>query len=228
MTVATLIYLSLRDIEVVYPGQLPSTDEITDGFNTVQEILGSWSHEGLLVPTHAVTVFALAAGTLGYTMGVGAVWATAALPIKIKGAIASVSGFQKGLTVLPMGEYQKLVANGIGETAALPALLGYDDAAPVRNVRLYPTPSNSAASIEVSYWTPITQFVTSGDTIAFALPAFEQALRNELTLRLAVMFNRPVTQAMAMNATASKMALTRTDPGEVPDQVAAPPAPQAA
>jgi hypothetical protein len=225
MTVQQFLYFPLRDIEIVFPGQTPSSDELNDSFQTLNDVLGNWSHEGLLVPTHTLTTFSLVSGISAYTMGVGGTWNTAALPIKIKGAVASVSGFTGPLQVLEMGDFEKLVSDPRGETAALPYLLGYDNAAPLRNIRVHHTPNNSAAVVEVSYWTPLTQFVALTDTVSFALPAFQQAIRNELALRLAVMFNRPVTQPMLANAQASKAALARLEPGEVSD-VPAPGAPQ--
>jgi len=239
MTVPQLIYLCYRDIEVVYPGQTPSSDEQNDALDTLHEIFGSWSQEGLVVPTHTLTSFDLTAAQPNYTMGVGGNWDTTAggLPIKIKGAVSSLAKFQKKVTILAMGDFEKVVENGTGRTDTLPTILGVDNAAPLRNIRLFPTPNDSAAVIEVSYWTPLSQWlvpltllvpITNAPTpLSFPLPGFEQALRNELTNRLAVMFKRPVDQTMMGNAAASKSALTRIDPGEVTD-APAPPAPQPA
>jgi hypothetical protein len=217
LTVQLLVNQACLDIAIIYPGQTPSVDESNIGFWMLNEILGSWSQEGLLVPTHTLTSFALVAGTAAYTMGVGGTWNTAALPVKIKGAVASLSGFQKGLKILSMTDFQKLIADGLGETAALPMLLGVDDAAPQRNVRLHQIPNNSEATVEVSYWTPLTQFTLLTEDITFPMPGFYQALRDELTLRMAVTFKRPVDPNMMMNAKNSKSALARIDPGEITD-----------
>lgn len=227
MTIQQFVTLTLRDLEVVLSGQTPSTDQSNDALGTLNEILGNWSNEGLLVPTHALTTFAVSSGVPNYTMGItgaGATWVTAALPIKIKGAIASVAtgGFQRGVAILSMEAFEASVANPIGRTAALPEKLGVDNAAPLRNVRLYPTPNNSSALIEVSYWTAMAAVALS-DTVAFALPGFEEALRNELALRLANMHHIPVNQAMLLNAESSKRALSRIDPGEVTEPVGAQP-----
>lgn len=217
MTVQAFINLVYRDLRVTYSGQTPSSDQSNEAFSTLNEILASWSHEGLLVPTHAVSSFAITAGqTSPITMGVGAAWVTAALPIKVKGATASLTGFQKGMQVMPMGDFEMSIANELGITAALPSKMGVDNSAPMRNVRLWPTPNNSSTVIEVSYWTPLTAFATLGDSVAFALPAFELAIRNELALRLADMHHVPVSQIMMTNAQASKMALMRIDPAEPP------------
>jgi hypothetical protein len=222
------INLTYRDIGVIYSGQTPSTDQSNDALDTINEILGNWSQEGLLVPTHAVTSFALTAATAGYTMGVGGTWVTSDLPIKVKGALSSLTGFQQGLEVVPMGEFEASIANAIGATATLPTRMGIDNAAPLRNVRLWPTPNSSSAVVEVSYWMPLTAFVALTDTVAFALPAFELALRNEAGLRLANMHKCPVTQDMLLAAQASKTALMRIDPTEPPAQAAQPSPQQAA
>lgn len=216
MTVQQLINLTYRDLQVTLSGQTPSSDQSNEAFSTLNEIIASWSFEGLLIPGHAVTTFTLTAGTALYTLGVGATWVTAALPIKVKGAISSLTGIQNGMTVMPMGDFEASIKNGIGATAALPDKLGIDNAAPIRNVILFPTPNNSSAVVQLSYWMPLTGFATLGDTVSFALPAFELAVRNELALRLADMHHVPVTQTMTNNAQSSKMALTRIDPAEPP------------
>lgn len=230
MTVQQFINYPLRDLGQIYSGQTPSPDQSADAFNVLQEILGNWSQEGLLVATHVVTTFNLTSGTSAYTMGVGATWVTTGLPVKIKGAVASLTGFQRGLEIMNMGDFEASIRNEVGIAAALPTKLGIDDAAPIRNVRLFPPPNNSSATIEVSYWVPIALFTALTDTVssnaAFALPAFEQAVRDELTLRMAPMFRVPVTQTMMDNARSSKLALTRIDPSEPPALPEAPAAQQ--
>ena len=226
MTVQRFITLALRDIgRVTTPGYLPSPDESNEGLDNANEILGSWSHEGLLVPTHAVTNFALTAGTAIYAMGLGATWNTAGLPIKVKGAQASVSGFEEGVTVMPMGRFEESIPLSAGITAALPSKMGIDNSAPVRNVRLWPMPNNSSTVVAVSYWLPLALLVNLTDPIAFAEPAFELALRNELSIRLARSFNIDVTPAMMSEAQSSKSALARVNPGE-PVPAAPPQQPQ--
>ncbi len=216
MTVQSFLNLALRDLQVIFSGQAPSSDQSNEAFSVLNEILASWSFEGLLVPGHAVTTFALTAATSLYTMGVGATWVTSALPIKVKGAISSLTGFQKGMQVMPMGEFEASIANELGATAVLPSKMGIDNSAPMRNVILWPTPNNSSAVVQASYWMPLTAFSTLGDSVAFALPAFELAVRNELVLRLADMHRVAVTPSMITNAQSSKMALTRIDPAEPP------------
>lgn len=218
MTLQRFLNLTFRDINIMYPGQTPSTDQSNEGMDTLNEILANWSHEGLLVGSHAVTSFALAAGTSAYTFGVGATWVTAALPIKVKGAVSSLSGFQQGVTVMPMGDFETSIANAIGATAALPAKMGVDNAAPIRNVRVWPPPNSSSAVVEVSYWMPLTPFAALSDAVAFAMPGFELAVRNELALRLSTSFQKPVTPEMIANAASSKAALARIDPAEPPTQ----------
>ena len=227
MTIQQLINGSLRDLEVILSGQTPSNDQSNDALNTLNDILGNWSHEGLLVPTHTLTSFSVIAGQVAYTMGVGGNWVTPSLPLKIKGAVSSLAGFQKGMAVVKMEEYQALLSDPIAETAALPVTMGIDNAAPLRNVRLHPTPNSSATLIEVSYWTALAS-VGLTDNVSFPLPAFQEAVRNELTLRLAPMHHVPVSQALVWNAASSRQALARIDPSEVTENPVQPvAAPQA-
>lgn len=224
MTVQTFVNLALRDIGRLWPGQTPSSDESTEGLAVANEIIGSWSHEGLLVPTHAVTGFAMSALTTGYTFGVGGTWVTASLPIRVKGARSINGNFSAPCRVLPMGQFdQEAPVNGAGRTVVLPMLMGVDNSAPTRNVRVYPPPAGAVTTMEVSYWLALAPLVNLTDALAFAEPAFELALRNELSLRMARSFNVEVTPAMLTLAAGSKSALARINPGETVPQTSAPP-----
>ena len=215
MTVQIFINLALRDLgNNLFPGQTPSPDVSTEALNVSNEILGSWSHEGLLVPTHAVTSFSLTAGTSSYTLGAGATWNTSGLAIKVKGALASLGNFQGGVQVMPMGKFEASIQNGLGRTAVLPSKMGIDKSAPTRNVMVWPIPNSSSATILLTYWLPLALLVNLTDTLSFAEPAFELALRNELTNRMANSFRSPVTEAMAAAAQSSKAALATVDPSE--------------
>lgn len=220
MTIQQLITLSLRDLQVVQPGQTPSADELQNSLDTLNETLDSWSNEGLLVPNHVLSVVNLSSGVDNYTLGTTGSWATTGFPIKLKGATAASSGFQKGIEILPMELYQASIENGTGLTATLPTKLGIDNAAPLRNIRVWPMPNQGFTPVTISYWIPLAS-VALGDTVSFALPGFQQAIQNELTLRLADMFRVAVSPAMQMNAQNSKKSLARLDPSEVTEPMPA-------
>jgi hypothetical protein len=136
-------------------------------------------------------------------MGVGGTWGTTARPVKIKGATARSTVFENGLTVLPMAQFEAAVRNPTGRSDILPSLLGEDAAAPLKNIRIWPPPAANA-SIEISFWIPLTAFVNLTDTVSFPVPGYELALIGELALTLAPGYGRPVTAELAGNAQRAK------------------------
>jgi hypothetical protein len=180
MNVQNLINLALQDINAIASGQTPSVIESQDAFDTLNQIVASWSNEQLIVFNQVHGTFSVTAATAAYTMGPGATWATSARPMAILGAVAFSGNFQQGLEILPMKDLRPRMKNGTGVTSALPDLLGYDNATPQVNVRLYPTPDVNG-SIEADYWTALTAFAALTDAIA--LPqGFELALRSALAV----------------------------------------------
>src|SRR5947209_2993502 len=159
MSVQTEIVIpAMQDIHAVASGETPAASELNDAFQLLNQILGTWSNDGTLVYTQAHTSFALTSTIASYVMGVGQTWGTSARPMRITSAVASVSGFQRGLAVVSMPELRAREQNGAGITAALPEALAHDNAQTSINVRLYPTPNNSSTSVEVDYWTLFAAF----------------------------------------------------------------------
>jgi len=207
--VQDLVNQALLDMHSIAQGEVPNPTESAVALAQLNRILSSLSLDGTFVYTQAVKQFSLAAGVGAYTMGVGATWVTTDRPVRIKGAVVSYQGLQQGLAVMPMGTFQQMISAGekpavieylasglpvspvlaAWATGALPTRLGEDSAAPVKNVRVYPV-QTVAASIEVSFWTPLTAFVALTDTVTFPAPGYELALINELTCVLAPSYER--------------------------------------
>jgi hypothetical protein len=202
MTGAELVTLALKDLNEISGDEVAETQELADGFATLNEIISSWSNEELPTFERRHTVFTYTADDDSYTMGTGGDWVTAARPMRILSAESYSGKFRRGMTCLPMAQFRAQVNTGTGVTATLPDTLGYDNARPSINVRVFPTP-NATSSIEVDYWVALTQLANSGTTVDFA-EGWEQALRDELVIRLAPMYSREATQTQIRNAQVSK------------------------
>jgi len=215
MTVQDVINHALIDLGEIQPDETLNTPETNSAFLKLNLILSSWSLEGLTVYMHQVGNFTLQTGVIAYSMGVGGTWTTTQRPVKIKGATAraTVSGggqIENGLTVLPMAAFEAAVKNPTARSDVLPSLLGEDSAAPLKNIRIWPPPA-AYASIEVSYWIPLTAFNALTDTVSFPAPGLELALIGELALTLAPGYGRPVTAELAGNVQRAKQRLIETN-----------------
>jgi hypothetical protein len=70
-----------------------------------------------------------------------------------------------------------------------------DTSYPLINVRVFPPPSNTPGTLELAYYTPVTQFVTVGDTIS--LPqGWQDMLHFNLAQRLYPQYPRPSNMQM--------------------------------
>jgi hypothetical protein len=207
--VQDLINQALLDMHSIAQGEAPNATESAVALAQLNRILSSLSLDGTFVYNQAVAQFALTGGVGGYTMGSGGAWNTATRPVKVKGAVVTYSGLRQGLRVLPMGVFEQAIAyqdkpavieyltNGqpvsptllAWATAAMPTILGEDSAAPLKNVRVHPVPA-AGATIEASYWTPLTLFTALTDVVTFPVPGYELTLINELTAVLAPSYGR--------------------------------------
>ena len=98
--------------------------------------------------------------------------------------------------------------------AAVPMVLGADTAWPLANVRIFPAPA-SAASVELTYWVPLTAFTAVSDAVSLP-PGFEQMLHSNLAVVLYPQYPRaggipPELAALAQN---SKAAIIQQNSGQ--------------
>jgi hypothetical protein len=208
MTGEVLITLALKDLGEISGDETPDTDEFTDGMYTLNHIIASWSNEELPTFQRVQTVFAYVVDTDAYTVGATGTWdtgATGTRPMKILSAVSYSGKFRRGMEVLPMGRFRSRIQNGTGITATLPDLLGFDNARPNINVRVFPMP-NATSSIELEYWTALAALASKTTDIDYA-EGWELALRDELVLRLAPMYGKEASQTQIRNAQASKSAI---------------------
>ena len=211
MNVSELITMSLRTLGVVGSGETPTTSELNDGFEALNQMVDSWATERLTMYTTDRTVCNVAAGQQVYTIGPsGAHW-TAPRPQYIDRAGLLVSGAQ--VTELPLemlasqGEWAAIRVKGA--TSALPPKLYYEADYPNGQIALWPFPS---ASSQVALYTPVavTQFTTLSQTVALP-PGYAKALRYCLAVELAPEFGVPLDPVVVAQADLAKASLKRAN-----------------
>ena len=81
-TARDVVKRALQKIGALVKSEAPSADEASDGLNALNNMLGSWTNDGLLIVSRAWETFTLVGGTALYTMATGLTFNTAR-PVKI-------------------------------------------------------------------------------------------------------------------------------------------------
>ncbi len=217
ITSQKLIEGALQDLGRIAPGETPTVTMSTAAFVILNEIVSSWSRDGQITYNEKVGTKALTAGTDAYTIGVGGSFNTTDYPQKVKSARCSFAGFQGGVAVVPMADFDRVCDNPTGATAALIKVLGVDNAAPLRNARVFPVP-NVATVVEITWWEPLAQLASLAATVAFPVDGWEAALRAELVIALCPSYGLEATTTMAGNLARFKARITDTGTSLPPQQ----------
>lgn len=211
--VSDLIQQAFESINVVQPGELISTGAGSlqaNGFLMLNELLNSLSAERYSVFTKVLQSFALIAGTTSYTLGNGGTFPTTSglRAQRVESWSASSGGFRSGGAILAFPEFQAASANPLGLSSVLPKDVGADEAFPLINVRVSPTPAVSPGTLELAYWTPVAQFATVGDAITLP-PGWFQMLYSNLGITMYPKYARVggLSPELAALAQSSKQAL---------------------
>jgi hypothetical protein len=193
MLVSDLITGAFEDIGVITVNETVSPAMQTDAFSRLNLILDSLSAEGLVVPNQVMQPFSLQANVTAYTLGNGGSFPTTGglRAVKITAWRAYLGTIlQSGGRALSMAEFGEAAKQLMGETTPIPGIVGADTSFPLINVRVFPPPSSPPGTIELSFWTPLLQFASVGDTINLAqgLPLI---LRTLLAADLYQLYPRP-------------------------------------
>lgn len=166
MTAQELAIESLCDLGVTRPGETPSTTVLADLLIRLNQFVGSVSIESLMSFLQKHTSYNLTAGVSRYTFGVGGTMDTVARPMKLTAWRASYASFSSGGKVVTFEELQEASMATLGETSALPRVVGADTANPLMNVGVHPRPSLTPGVLELTYTNAITPFAALNTTLA--------------------------------------------------------------
>jgi hypothetical protein len=196
MTVQELIDSAFRKIGVISSGQSASTEENTDALRTLNQLVDSWSAQG-------VPIFEITRTTV--TMTGAAAYALPARPTKIRAAsVITAAGLQMPARVILAEEWASIPDKT--RTGLFAEVLFFDAGFPTSNV--YLTPKPGAGSLELQSYFPIDQFATAGETVAFP-PGYERSLVAALAVDLAPEYGRTVPPELAAVATEAMQAIAK-------------------
>ena len=169
MLVSDVFQQAFEDLGVITANETITTALTTDAFTQWNEMLDSLSAEGLEVPNQIMQTFGLSAGVEAYTLGSGGTFATTggARAMKVTAWRAAYGGvLQNGGKPLSMAEFGAASRQSLGETTSIPKVVGADTSYPLINIRVAPPPSAAPGTLELAYYTPLSNNVTAGDTLA--------------------------------------------------------------
>lgn len=206
-TARTIIKRALQKNGVLTKGESPSADEASDGLSALNDLIGSWSNDSLLIYARLSESFPLVSGQASYTIGSGGNFNTTR-PLQILTAFTRIGSIDYHMDIVNGIEYDKITQKNI--SSSIPDVLFYDGNNPLGTITIYPVPTTGDLYIRSEK--QLSEFTTLDTDIDFP-PGWERALIFNLAIELASEYGQQVDQAtyeIAMNALAKiKTAVAR-------------------
>ena len=197
ITVQAFINSALRLIQVLDPGESPSTTESNNALETLNQVIGGWSFAGITIYKIAKDTLACS-GVPSYTIGTGGSIPTAR-PLKIRAAAVLSGNAASQLEPYTAEQWASIKDKSVSSKFA--KVFFYDGGYPQATIYLWPAPK-SGSTLELYSIKPLTQFLSLVETIDLP-PGYEHTLRCSLAQALAPEYGSvvsPEVQAMAAEA----------------------------
>lgn len=207
-TARDIIKGSLRLIGAIASGENPSASELSDGLDTLNEMLDSWSNESLLIHAKIRETFPLVGGKQSYSMGPSGDFDTSR-PQRIENALLQDSSaspqYETPIKILVQDQWAAIPIKDI--STSIPTELYVEDTYPLAALNFWPIPSE-AKNVVLYSWKPLTNFATADTTITLP-PGYLKALRYNLALELSPEFGREPSALIVNSAVESKANIKR-------------------
>lgn len=186
MTGQNLITLALQTLGVVAAGETPADEELADGLVALNELLSSWSAQGLPIP-QLTRVEVTMTGASSYNL--------VTRPLLIKSAALVNAG------VIVSYDPVDAVVWAAGDRNRV---LWHDGGYPTGAIRLRPSPSSG--TLEYYAYHPLTSVATLSTALALP-PGYPRALRYGLALDLAPEYGRALDEGLVSLANDAKLSI---------------------
>lgn len=219
LTVTTwrdLITLSLKSAGIVGVGQTPLAEDANDACQMLNDMIAQWQRKRYLV-YHLVEQSFTANGAQFYTVGPGGNFNVAERPSIINAAFArqTVSSnpnqIDYPLEIIPSRETYAQI--GMKSLQSFPQWAYYDAGYPTASFFVYPVITGQF-DIHIIYPALLQTAVQLSDAITVP-PEYREALRYNLTIRLAVGYGIPISTGAAALARSSLQTM-RTANAQIP------------
>jgi len=208
-TVLDLVKRSLRLIGAIAPGENPTTAEGTDALEALNNMLGSWSIEGLAILKVTRETFDLVAGTASYTMGPSQDFDTTR-PVHIVAA-----GVIENPAASTTVEYPVEVIRDPNEWARIrtketqstfPSHLYYEVDPTIVTIYLWYVPVSATPDLVIYSEKSLAAYTATSDAVSLA-PGYARAIAYNLAIDLAPEYGKEVPAAVIARAIEAKATL---------------------
>lgn len=198
-TVQDIVTGALSKTGILRKGESPDATDSADALTLLNDILGSWSNESLLLYATVQETLSLSPAS-SYSIGSGQTLNTER-PMWIKAATISSGNLDYELNIIPEDDFQtQIVQKSISSN--IPQYMTYDNGFPSGTIKLWPQLSTSA-TITLQSEKQITAF--SALTTTFSMPpGWAHALKSNLAVALLPVYSIPPIQSVINEAMTSK------------------------
>lgn len=197
-----IINSTLRKIGF-FKSETPDADEINDALEALNQMIASWSNNGLLIYARVTENFTLTPNTAEYTIGSGADFNTDR-PIHLVTAYIRNGGIDYDMSIIDDTVYANIPQKSTGSN--IPRFINYDYAFPQGTLKLYPTPT-AAYDIYLVSEKELSAFTLDG--IVSLPPGWERAIIYNLAIELSPEYGQPIAPEVAKIANESLASIKR-------------------
>lgn len=198
----------MRLLGALASGETLQANESSDALTALNDMLGIWSTENLLIVSKAIEPFPLVAGQASYTMGIGGNFNTAR-PQKIENALlrttTASTTFDLPIDIVNQDQWANISIKSVSSN--IPTKLFAEGTYPLETIILWPVPA-IANSLVLFSWKPLAN-ISALNSVIDLPPGYAKALKYNLALELAPEYGRPLDELVMAQAVESKAAIKR-------------------
>lgn len=193
-TVNELMQQSLRLATVIGRGFTPAAEDLNEAFYACNQMLGSWSASGIIVPYRTRETFTPASSKSSYSIGSGGDFDTAR-PVRIHAITVTSGGSDYPLNEFDLHQYNQLATK---DEQGIPDNYYYNPSHPMGTIYLDYKPATTH-SITIDSLKPLSAFTSLGQTVS--LPdGYEEAIKQNLAIRIGIEYGRQTPGDLAVVA----------------------------
>lgn len=192
---AAIIEPALISLGYIRAGATPTAAILANALVMLQQLMTSWSAEQPMAYVNYHQIFpsgagGVVAGTATYTLGTGGTMVATARPIRITSAVSASGNQRIPVQIMSWDQFNAEVQDELSSRSVFCKKLAADQSFPAINIRLWPMPDTSPATLELDYYSPLPAYTLVGDTVT--LPeGWEVALSFNLAVILYGQYSRP-------------------------------------
>lgn len=204
-TAGDLIRDALLDLAVIDAGEAVDAATGADCLRRLNSMLNTWSAEGLMIYTFNRAVYSMVIGQASYTLGTGGnfnadrpIWFNMASVIP-----GSSPSLEIPIDIMSDEDWQTVPIKTLAST--FPVCIHPRGDYPLNTIDVWPVPTASC-SLVIYAPSALSEFALITSTASFP-PGYEEAIRSNLAVRVALMFGRNASADLIKQATTSKNTL---------------------